>query len=41
MSLGTVATIALSIQSASAWVILGIWFAIVAVNGIFGTERRP
>ncbi|NUW42716.1 hypothetical protein [Nonomuraea rhodomycinica] len=41
LSLGTVATIALSLSDTSAWVVLGIWFAIVAVNGIFGTERRP
>ncbi|GAA2315586.1 hypothetical protein GCM10010149_79200 [Nonomuraea roseoviolacea subsp. roseoviolacea] len=41
LSLGTVATIALSIQGTAVWGILGIWFAIIAVNGIFGTERRP
>ncbi|NUW30998.1 hypothetical protein HTZ77_06130 [Nonomuraea sp. SMC257] len=41
LSLGTVATIALTLQAASVGAILGIWFAIIVVNGIFGTERRP
>ncbi|MDR8415017.1 hypothetical protein MTP10_40595 [Nonomuraea sp. 3-1Str] len=41
LALGTVATIALSVGNVSGWVIPVIWFAIVAVNGIFATERRP
>ncbi|MEV0145638.1 MULTISPECIES: hypothetical protein [unclassified Nonomuraea] len=41
LALGTLATIALSVGNVSGWVIPVIWFAIVAVNGIFATERRP
>ncbi|MBN6054428.1 hypothetical protein JYK22_20980 [Nonomuraea sp. RK-328] len=41
LSLGTVATIALTVGDGSGGVILALWFAIVAVNVIFAAERRP